>query len=78
MTAPDLTPEMMAKSGETRFPDILAILLVGCILSTTVVVLRLTMRLQLARQQAPMITRLLLLRYELLIFKTWHCLISYF
>jgi hypothetical protein len=41
---PPLTPEMIAMSGETKWPTILAILLVGCGLSTTVVVLRLITR----------------------------------
>jgi hypothetical protein len=40
---------MIAKSGETRFPDILAILLVGSILSTIVVVLRLITRFAIIR-----------------------------
>jgi hypothetical protein len=53
MSAPSLTPEMIAKRGETRFPDILAILLVGSILSTIVVVLRLITRFAIIRTAGP-------------------------
>ena len=49
MSAPALTPEMIARSGESKFSTILAILLVGGTLSTTVVVLRLITRFYIIR-----------------------------
>lgn len=46
---PPLTADQIARISETRFPAILAILLVGCILSTSVVVLRLITRFYIIR-----------------------------
>ncbi len=50
---PPLTAMQIAASGETRWPTILAVLLVGCGLSTTAIILRLITRFAIIRTAGP-------------------------
>jgi hypothetical protein len=50
---PPLTAIQIAASGETKWPTILAVLLVGCGLSSTAIILRLITRFAIIRRAGP-------------------------